>query len=342
MEALNMQARKHAIYRCTLAGILTLLFIPVCIYTYLNIPQPSLPVTEHSTPVDQATLTAIKEKLQAAATKQAKINIMLLVDATPGMEPYLPAVAKAAEQLQAQHAYQISAACYRDAAEGPWLYATNEMKSKQAAYWLNDLYTDVYQDEDEPEAVYYGLKTALQSEALVPGETNILILAGDAGNHAQDAQTEVPPAEIVQLMKEKNCHFAAFQVRHPDTHSTYEDFGRQLKNEVIQPLVQQYKDQPAESMTTQGTTLLSEGNSRLALHTLNSNTTLPPDTLTKDIIAFAEKVIESTASRVKAMHNLRNGKSLPASDKHTLLLLETYGITSSDVHALSQAPEAGE
>jgi hypothetical protein len=100
--------------------------------------------------------------------------------------------------------------------------------------WLRRLSTDVQYDQDEPEAVYYGLQQALQSAVFQSGQTNVLILLGDAGNHAQEALTQVEPATLRQKITQLGVHLAAVQLRHPEG-PAYEQFGQQLRQEFLSP-----------------------------------------------------------------------------------------------------------
>ncbi len=182
---------------------------------------------------DHHRLEAIKQQLTRAAEALQTTNVFVLVDATPGTEAALSASAEVLLNLLSGVNGRVGAGAYRDAVEGAWAYVEAPTGS-DVPRWLGRLSTDVQYDQDEPEAVYYGLQQALQSAVFQPEQTNVLILLGDAGNHAQEPTTEVAPQSLRKAMERLNVHFAAVQVRHPEG-VAYEQFGEQLLTDVLRP-----------------------------------------------------------------------------------------------------------
>ncbi len=178
--------------------VLTLAVVPIILWSFWQLPPagvtsiPSNTVPSVADTFDQARIQAMEAQLGEAADRLKKINLFFLVDATPGMEEQLSNVAAAAEQLISTSQANATAACYRDALEGAWLYM-EAPTGDDIPRWINRLSTDVQYDQDAPEAVYYGLQQALQSSVFQEHETNVLLLLGDAGNHAQEDLTKVSP-----------------------------------------------------------------------------------------------------------------------------------------------------
>ncbi len=343
IKPLNDQERKTAVRKFLAIGIITMVAIAAVIRLYQQLPDALTLAREPvAAPVvdEQGGSTSVQEKLKTAAQYQSNINLMLLVDATPGMEVYIPAVASAVETISQSYRVDIVAACYRDAAEGPWLYLNSAMTGQTPAQWLRDLSTTVQYDQDEPEAVYYALETSLQSEHLKKGESNILILVGDAGNHAQEATTQVSPSSIVQLLIEKHCHFAAFQTRFPVSHPAFGQFSRQLMDEIMTPALQTYTpegDVFTRQQEAEGTSFSAHKASYYQLYTPQQNQSLSPEQLRNKIISFTDSTIRIVYQRIHMIEDLQQGK-VPAENQYQTILpvLEYHGISSQDLQQLQK------
>ena len=236
MRPINQADITAARTKLSVALLLTVGLLPLVWWMPRQLPMPAgaaLPpagiVAEDT--FDHARIRAIEEQLTQTVSALQTTNVLVLVDATPGMEEALTASADALEPLLAGVSGQVGAGAYRDAAEGAWLY-TEAPGGSDVPRWLRRLSTDVQYDQDEPEAVYYGLQQALQSAVFQPGQTNVLILLGDAGNHAQEALTQVEPSTLRAEMDRLGVHFAAVQLRHPEG-AAYEQFGEQLQRDFF-------------------------------------------------------------------------------------------------------------
>ena len=236
MRPINQSDITTARTKLSVALLLTVGLLPLVWWMPRQLPTPTgaaLPpagiVAEDT--FDYTRIRAIEEQLTQTVSALQTTNVFVLVDATPGMEEALTASADVLEPLLAGVSGQVGAGAYRDAAEGAWLY-TEAPSGSDIPRWLRRLSTDVQYDQDEPEAVYYGLQQALQSAVFQPGQTNVLILLGDAGNHAQEALTQVEPAALRQEMERLGVHFAAMQLRHPEG-MAYEQFGEQLRQDFL-------------------------------------------------------------------------------------------------------------
>ncbi len=236
MRPINQADIIAARTKLTVALLLTVGLLPLVWWMHRQLPMPTtaaLPsagIAAKDT-FDHVRIQAIEQQLTQTVSALQTTNVMMLVDATPGMEAALVVGADALEPLLAGTSGQVGAAAYRDAAEGAWLYMEAPGGS-DVPRWLRRLSTDVQYDQDDPEAVYYGLQQALQSAVFQPGQTNVLILLGDAGNHAQDALTQVEPVTLRDEMGRLGVHFAAVQLRHPEG-PAYEQFGEQLRQDFL-------------------------------------------------------------------------------------------------------------
>lgn len=344
IKPLNDQERKAAITRFMIAGILTLLLIPCIVLIYNEVPdmitqqQPAVP---SNTATRQETAPDVQQKLATAIQEQSNINVILLVDATPGMETWIPAVADAADMISQSYQLSMTAACYRDASEGQWLYLSSDMTGQAPAEWLRHLNTSSRYDEDEPEAVYYALKETLASEHLKRGESNILVLIGDAGNHAQAAITEVDPSAIVDLLVEKNCYFAAIQARNPASDPAFEQFPEQLKNEIMLPALQVYGLEENDLLRQQdedkGASFYGAGSYPYYLYTPRQHEALSQEELKNKIVSYVDSTIRTVYRKIRMVQDLQKGNTIAESDDiyETLLpSLKVHGINKEDLQSL--------
>lgn len=338
IEPLNQDDRKRAIAKFMVVCCITLLLIPCIVFIYDQFPQSYAAkgkagqMAETSAAAMPQTSETIEEKLQRAVLERSNINLTLLVDATPGMEDFVGVVADVADSINRSYALDMLAACYRDAAEGQWMYLDNDMTGEPPAVWLRNLSTTVLYDKDEPEAVYYGLRQALRSSHLAEGESNILVLIGDAGNHAQEAVTDVPASDIVDLLINKGCYMAAIQTRQPASSPAFAAFGKQIRSEIMVPALQRYQD---NSLTREnhsdGTSMTSDRKYHYYLFTPGKNQRLTREALSNKMLSYLHNTISSIYSRVRAVKALQDGK---ATDEDMALLvpfLRDYGISKQDL-----------
>ncbi len=236
MRPINQADITTARTKLSVALVLTLGLLPLFWWMHRQLPPPGVATLPPAGAVaedtfDHVRIQAVEQQLTQAVSALQQTNVLVLVNATPGMEAGLSASADALQKLLTDVSGNVGAGAYRDAAEGAWLYVESPTGS-DVPRWLRRLSTDVQYDQDAPEAVYYGLQQALQSAVFQPGQTNVLILLGDAGNHAQDALTQVEPAALRQEIARLDVHFAAVQLRHPEG-PAYEAFGAQLLQDFL-------------------------------------------------------------------------------------------------------------
>jgi len=345
MKPLNYQARSAA--RRKFSGFLLVSILLVCLSVYLLIRVPS---TFYPIPDTPPWMAGFKAKVDSVMDGQQKINILFVVDATNDMGVYYPAISKAIRtfsEAQADSAkeFRYAALFYRDAAEGAflWDHTRRRNSAEDVAGWINSVTALVRDDDDDPEAVYFGLREALKLNHLKQYETNVLIHIGDAGNHAQTEKTNVPPEEIINLLVEKPTHFFAVQVRHPASHTTYDEFISQIKDEILTPVVQQRLSQISQFSAASGAVdwktkagetgkhyVMHQGNSCINdLFELNKGTAMAPEELTLRIQEVFDEVMATTNKKVKDLELLKTSESIDASSMDAASVIST--LKNSDV-----------
>lgn len=188
--------------------------------------------------VSSTDMADLIQKIDSKNAKKRFINIVFVVDGTTSMEPYFSpisnAVIQSMKKLQSKNtrnSFRFGAAVYRDWAEGrDRLIKTERLTDnhKKIAKFLKEFEAGDVNDKDQPEAVFFGLKSALRNVGLPQEETNVIVLIGDAGNHKRNDPSQVDSKQIVKLLVDKECHFLTFQVHH-EANSAYTNFITQTR-----------------------------------------------------------------------------------------------------------------
>jgi hypothetical protein len=329
MKPLNHQARSSARRKFSSFLLVSLLLVCLSVYLLLQVPTTFSPQVKPKPP---DWMPAFKNKVDSIMVGQQHINILFVIDATDGMGEYYPAISKAirsfATQADSSKIFRLAATLYRDAKEGSFLieHFNRNTSAEAVAGIISSREPLKRYDKDEPEAVYFGLREALKLEHLQPRETNVVILIGDAGNHAQAEETNVAPEEIVNLLVEYASHFFALQVRHPATDPAYGNFIPQLRDEILTPVVTERRTQISQYDTAAtvrwATTTdhpgvhytLHQGNSYINdLFALDEGITLSPDELTVRIENIFKQVVQETDQRIEDLQMLKTHEALDAS-----------------------------
>jgi hypothetical protein len=189
----------------------------------------------NNTPVPSWEL--IKRKLDSLMVLARNVNIVFVIDGTRSMGPYFSSLAKtlsgSIKEIEANNPknhIKYGATVYRDAAEGNRLIENSPLNAskEKLVNFLSSVKAEDKKDNDKPEAVFYGLKNALMSQFTSNDETNIIILVGDAGDHAQTPKTKVTPDFLASLISNRKCSMLVYQV-HNEGDQTYIDFQNQIK-----------------------------------------------------------------------------------------------------------------
>lgn len=197
----------------------------------------------------------IKHVIDSMSGAMRNVNVIFVVDGTSSMIPYSRSIQEAIKQtmrelLKSKNNYRFGALIYRDASEGRdnTVHYSNDLTSNYNS--INNAFTrymtPTYNrcNSDPEEAVFYGMKRAIERFDPSAGESNFMILIGDAGNHNRTKftdcdgveytdETNVGEDELVDLMVKKNINLFAYQMHHQvsaDTKHVYDAFRTQVES----------------------------------------------------------------------------------------------------------------
>ncbi|MDA3929639.1 MAG: type VI secretion system protein TssR [Prolixibacteraceae bacterium] len=198
---------------------------------------------------------SIKHVIDSMSGSLRNVNVIFVVDATSSMVPYSRAIQTAIKQtmrglLKSANNYRFGALLYRDASEGKsnTIHYTRDLTSNYngVTSLFSRYMTPTFNrcNTDPEEAVFYGMKKAIERFDPPSGESNFLILIGDAGNHNRTQVTDcngktsadissVNENELVDLMVKKDINLFAYQVHHQvalDVRPAYDSFRTQVKS----------------------------------------------------------------------------------------------------------------
>lgn len=204
----------------------------------------------------------MKHVIDSMSASLRHINIMFVVDATSSMIPYSKAIQDAItttmrkDLSRGQNSYRFGIMLYRDAIEGNNLtHDTRDLTSNWNLMnnFFNRFMSPTFNrfNTDVHEAMYYGMKNAIMRFNPPAGESNFMILIGDAGNHARskfvdtngqelDDPSNVSQQELIDLMAKKNVNLIAYQVQHQvtvDDKPAYDDFRTQVEGLIAKSVI---------------------------------------------------------------------------------------------------------
>lgn len=197
----------------------------------------------------------IKHIIDSLSTNMRNVNIIFVVDATSSMIPYSKAIQDAVRTtsrtfLNSKNNFKYGLVLFRDASEGNSniIHYTRELNSNanQVIDYLNRFMVPSMNkcNNDQEEAVFYGIKRAIERFDPPAGESNFVILIGAGGNHSRKTFTDctgktqpdfsfIESAELVDLLAKKNINLMAYQVQHQvvaDVKPVYDGFRNQVKD----------------------------------------------------------------------------------------------------------------
>jgi hypothetical protein len=345
VKPLNIQERKSSILKFYSYLLITIIIIGSIVYINIKFP---------------VTQSVNNEAIRKAYNAQRKINVLFLIDASQMMSEYLPEIGKSMVETSeiilsndTINEIRFAAAIYRDAVEGAWVFQHNNLRNSTAisvANWLSDIITVDSYDKDEPEAVYYGLLKGLMLDFLIVNETNVLILLGGAGNHAQESLTEVDPAKISSLLSKHMCNIAAFQVYNLDR-PTYDQFLIQIRDKILYPTAFQnleianeiffYIEKPGWLIekTESGTSYyIDDGRvSFNEIHVVQKNHKIEPDSLKENIKNFLDKILNENIHKLNALEKLSRGENIELSEAETsglFKVLKESGLNNQELERI--------
>jgi hypothetical protein len=213
----------------------------------------------------------LKHVIDSVSINIRKVNIVFVIDATSSILPYkdyiISAVMNTLGDLNKKEkkTFKFGAALYRDAPEETRAFqAYPELVTKdqisRLTTWINTNMVAANNkcDLDMPEAVFYGIKSAINNYALKAGQSNFVILIGDSGNHnrtkymGQDAAgncakvqkdefTSVKPEDLAELLANNDVNMLSFQVHH-EQDSSYLHFVSQIKDLYVRTAKDRFSD----------------------------------------------------------------------------------------------------
>jgi hypothetical protein len=197
----------------------------------------------------------IKHVIDSMSGALRNVNVIFVIDATSSMIPYSKTIQDAIKSSmrelgKGKNSYRFGAILYRDASEGAAniINYTRELSSNFTGVLnlIGRYMTPTFNkcNNDAEECVFYGMKKAIERFDPSPGESNFVVLIGDAGNHSRqkfkdctgkesDDFTNVPQQELIDLMAKKNINLFAIQVDHQvvsDVKPAYEKFRSQVED----------------------------------------------------------------------------------------------------------------
>ena len=281
--------------------------------------------------VDPHDYALLQKKANELHLKSRNINIIFVIDGTTSMGVYYPKISEgiisAMGKLNSEETsnkFRFGAVIYRDYAEGNRITEIIQLTKdpEEIARQLRAVNAKDFQDKDEPEAVFYGIKTAIQAMNLPPEETNNMFLIGDAGNHIRKDDSQVPENEIVELLTKYNYNFYAFQVHNSGT-TPYYSFTSQMKLILIKVNQNQYLNSlkmanpMQQQLVAPETDILPDRKKRLycsehpyifgGVYYCDAKTSLPADTLKKKIVTSIKAINDSTNRLLDIVNCVING-----------------------------------
>ena len=173
------------------------------------------------TPTSEFDIESLLASFELMKEQAKNFNVVFVIDGTKSMghyyQPIANAIANSVRALSAsrsKHKLKFAVVIYRDFLEGEHLTEIKRLTNdaNDVINFLQNVRTDYDNDKDYPEAVCYGLKTALTSLGLTAKESNFIFLIGDAGNHQRKDKSYVAPDEVVKLLTDLHCNLLTFQV----------------------------------------------------------------------------------------------------------------------------------
>jgi hypothetical protein len=195
--------------------------------------------------MDEERMSEIRNAIDVLEEKTRKINVVFVVDGTESMGRFYAPIARGIEKSvnnlrrdDTQNRFSFGAVIYRDFAEGENLVQVKPLTENHKA--VTDFFltasTAYSNDTDLPEALFYGLKTALNMVGLKNGESNFIILIGDCGSHERNDPSFVPFEDVVDLLSQFECSLISYQVNNGYP-PAYQDFITQSRQIIKQSAI---------------------------------------------------------------------------------------------------------
>ena len=170
------------------------------------------------------------------------VNALIIIDGTSSMRKYGPEVAESIEkiinerQIDGQQNMRWGLAIYRDYVDKDRKFEIIPLNDDPKGV-VNKLRQIDYNSVDSPhsEAHYYGMTQAIKRAGFQKGESNLIVLVGDAGNHREDINN-LTKQSVINLLAEKRINIISFQVNFltGQPASSYSKFSADSKNYILE------------------------------------------------------------------------------------------------------------
>lgn len=160
-----------------------------------------------------------QEELNELLKRQQSVNILFVVDGTKSMSPYYKAVASSIEEVirnkeltGTQSTLRFGLAVYRDYADGEEAVEVESLTGNHQRIIDKLLRTECKsKDKDTPEAQYHGIIEGVKKAGFIKGQSNVVVLIGDAGNHSPDPKG-ITLKDVSNELSKYEVNLIAFQV----------------------------------------------------------------------------------------------------------------------------------
>lgn len=172
------------------------------------------------------------KKYEKGREKQKNINIVFVLDATEGTQPYHAAAVKALRSVQdkivanSSNSIKFAALAYRNSGAGDKQTEIKPLSNnvEKTIEFIEGLNTD-YPSSGNGTQLYTAIKNAIQQSGISDKHTNILIVVGREGDSGTN---QVAESELATLLFAQNCHLMALQAESQEA-DTYQDFSYQME-----------------------------------------------------------------------------------------------------------------
>lgn len=292
----------------------------------------------------------VKEKLIKAQNRIKNVNIMFIVDGTKSMKNYFPAVANGIKKIiknneltGANANLRFGLAVYRDYADGPKSFEITPLTTDyQSVINMATTVECSSLDSDVPEAQYNGIIKGVNESGFVKGQSNIVVLIGDAGNHSPDPKG-IKIDNVVKTLVKYEINFIAFQVYRGSGNSfTVFNFDAQnilrytakgLNTSGVKPLL--YKDKKVNN-TYKLTYDTKDENADVyrmfGRYTYaNNGKPMSTDILRDNIINSTKKYLENIQARIATLENIGSGQNNGRFSIETINFLRNLGFSDEEI-----------
>lgn len=146
------------------------------------------------------------EAIEKSMSISKNVNIMFVVDASSGMDSYIPGVQAAISQFTSSYpnkeSLKMGVLFYRDIKEENHdgivqiLPLTHNFNS--VINYISGVKGFSYEDVDAPNAMFYGVDKAIKNAGFADGETNVVVIVGASGSHERPDKTMIFPEDITE------------------------------------------------------------------------------------------------------------------------------------------------